>query len=153
MKVSTKARYAVMAMVDLATHGKDHPVSLPEIALRQELPLPYLEQLFNKLKKTSLVKSSRGSAGGYLLNHPAQEIRILDVIHAVDRPVKTTRCENHSPKGCQNSGMRCLTHDLWEELGAVIHLFLAKVTLADICDRRVLGLGRFSFQAFEEARK
>lgn len=146
MKVSTKARYAVMAMVDLAHHGRSSHVSLSEIAARQELPLPYLEQLFNKLKKTGMVKSSRGSNGGYLLSYPAEEIRILDVIYAVDTPVKTTRCESHSAKGCQSKGMRCSTHDLWEELGAVIHLFLAKVTLADVCERRVLGLGRFSFQ-------
>lgn len=145
MKLSTKARYAVTAMVDLAIHGKEACVSLKEIAARQELPLPYLEQLFNKLKKTGIVKSTRGSTGGYVLNHPCESIRIVDVIQAVDQPVKTTRCESHSPKGCQNTGMRCLTHDLWEELGAVIHLFLAKVTLADVCERRVLGLGRFNF--------
>lgn len=146
MKVSTKARYAVMAMVDLANHGHTCHVSLSEIAARQELPLPYLEQLFNKLKKTGIVKSTRGSNGGYLLNYPAEDIRILDVIQAVDKPVRTTRCESHSAKGCQSKGMRCLTHDLWEELGTVIHLFLTKVTLADVCERRVLGLGRFGFQ-------
>lgn len=146
MKVSTKARYAVMAMVDLANHGGNCHVSLSEIAMRQELPLPYLEQLFNKLKKTGMIKSTRGANGGYTLNYPAEEIRILDVIHAVDTPVKTTRCESHSSKGCHGNGMRCLTHDLWEELGAVIHLFLSKVTLADVCERRVLGLGRFGMQ-------
>jgi Rrf2 family iron-sulfur cluster assembly transcriptional regulator len=145
MKVSTKARYAVMAMADLASHGTDQHVSLSEIAMRQELPLPYLEQLFNKLKKSGMVKSSRGSNGGYLLNHLATEIRIIDVIQAVETPVKTTRCENHSPKGCRHGGGRCLTHDLWEELGDVIRLFLAKVTLADVCERRVLGLGKFNF--------
>lgn len=145
MKLSTKARYAVTAMVDLAIHGKDACVSLKEIAVRQELPLPYLEQLFNKLKKTGMVKSTRGSNGGYVLNHPNESIRIIDIIQAVDKPVKTTRCEGHSPKGCQNTGLRCLTHDLWEELGTVIHLFLAKITLADVCERRVLGIGRFNF--------
>ena len=146
MKVSTKARYAVMAMVDLANHGKESPVSLPEIAARQELPLPYLEQLFNKLKKTGMVKSSRGAQGGYVLSHSAAEIRVIDVIYAVDSPVKITRCQTHSSQGCRSSGARCLTHDLWEELGDVIRVFLGKVTLEDICDRRVLGLGKFNFQ-------
>lgn len=153
MKVSTKARYAVMAMADLANHGHHGHVSLSEIAARQELPLPYLEQLFNKLKKNGMIKSTRGSGGGYILSYPAEEIRIVDVIQAVDTPVKTTRCESHSAKGCQGKGVRCSTHDLWEELGAVIYLFLAKVTLADVSNRRVLGLGRFSFQELGVKKK
>lgn len=146
MKVSTKARYAVMAMVDLASHGQETPVSLPEIAARQELPLPYLEQLFNKLKKTGMVKSSRGSQGGYVLTHAPAQIRVIDVIYAVETPVKMTRCENQSPKGCHKNGARCLTHDLWEELGNVIRLFLGNVTLEDVCDRRVSGLEKINFQ-------
>lgn len=149
MKLSTKARYAVMAMVDLANHGTDQPVSLAEIAARQELPLPYLEQLFNKLKKANLVKSSRGASGGYLLNRFPDEIRISEVIYAVDKPVKTTRCENRSLKGCHADGTRCLTHDLWEELEIVIRLFLTKVTLADVTNCQVVGLGRFAFQDFD----
>lgn len=144
MKVSTKARYAVMAMVDLAVHGQDNPVSLSEIANRQDLPLPYLEQLFNKLKKAELVKSSRGSNGGYILNHPPAQTRVIDIIYAVDTPVKITRCEVHSAKGCHKTGIRCLTHDLWEELEEVIRTFLSRTSLADICNRQTLGLMKFN---------
>lgn len=139
MKLSTKGRYAVMAMVDLASNSKGQPVALADIAERQEISLSYLEQLFAKLRKGGLVKSVRGPGGGYLLAHPVEESRISDIILAVDEPIRATRCAPGSPSGCRSNRSRCLTHDLWEELGNQIHLYLSSVTLADICNRRVLG--------------
>lgn len=143
MRLSTKARYAVTAMVDVALEEASGPVSLTTIAERQELPLAYLEQLFGKLRKAGLVKSSRGSAGGYVLAHKAEGVRILDIISAVDKPLKATQCDHESSKGCRMTGEQCLTHDLWEELGAVVQLFLTRITLADVCEKRIAGIGRF----------
>ena len=143
MRLSTKARYAVTAMVDVALEEASGPVSLAAIAGRQELPLAYLEQLFGKLRKADLVKSSRGSAGGYVLVRKAEDVRILDIIAAVDTPLKATRCTHESLVGCRMTGERCLTHDLWEELGAVVQVFLTRVTLADVCEKRIAGMGRF----------
>jgi Rrf2 family transcriptional regulator, iron-sulfur cluster assembly transcription factor len=139
VRLSTKGRYAVMAMVDLAKHGKGEPISLAEIAERQEISLSYLEQLFAKLRVASLVKSVRGPGGGYLLAHNADATRISDIILAVDEPIRATRCTPGAPTGCSGNKSRCLTHDLWEELGNQIHLYLSSVTLADVCDQRVLG--------------
>jgi Rrf2 family transcriptional regulator, iron-sulfur cluster assembly transcription factor len=139
MRLSTKGRYAVMAMVDLAKHSEGSPIALAEIAERQEISLSYLEQLFAKLRVAGLVKSVRGPGGGYLLGHPADETRIADVILAVDEPIRATRCAPGAPMGCRGSKSRCLTHDLWEELGNQIHLYLSSVTLADVCERRILG--------------
>ena len=139
MRLSTKGRYAVMAMVDLAKHGKGEPISLAEIAERQEISLSYLEQLFAKLRVASLVKSVRGPGGGYLLARNADATRISDIILAVDEPIRATRCMPGAPMGCAGNKSRCLTHDLWEELGNQIHLYLSSVTLADVCDQRVLG--------------
>ena len=139
MKLSTKGRYAVMAMVDLASNSNGQPVALADIAERQEISLSYLEQLFAKLRKGGLVKSVRGPGGGYLLAHAIEESRISDIILAVDEPIRATRCAPGSPSGCRSNRSRCLTHDLWEELGNQIHLYLSSVTLADICGRRVLG--------------
>ena len=140
MKLSTKGRYAVMAMVDLATHGSGKPVALAEIADRQAISLSYLEQLFAKLRKGGLVGSVRGPGGGYLLAHAADATRISDIILAVDEPIRATRCMPGSPKGCTGDTSRCMTHDLWEELGNHIHLFLSSVTLYDVCEKRVLGM-------------
>lgn len=139
MKLSTKGRYAVMAMVDLASNSKGQPVALADIAERQEISLSYLEQLFAKLRKGGLVKSVRGPGGGYLLAHTVEESRVSDIILAVDEPIRATRCAPGSPTGCRINKSRCLTHDLWEELGNQIHLYLSSVTLADICNKRVLG--------------
>jgi Rrf2 family transcriptional regulator, iron-sulfur cluster assembly transcription factor len=139
MRLSTKGRYAVMAMVDLAQHGMGEPISLAEIAERQEISLSYLEQLFGMLRKGGLVKSVRGPGGGYLLAHDRSETRIADIILAVDEPIRATRCPPGSPSGCRGDRTRCLTHDLWEELGNQIHLYLSSVSLADVCERRVLG--------------
>lgn len=138
MKLTTKGRYAVMAMADLARHGTGRPVALADIAQRQEISLSYLEQLFAKLRRGDLVKSVRGPGGGYLLARAADEIRIADVIVAVDEPIKATRCELGSPKGCMGqSSSRCITHDLWEELSHQIHVFLSGVSLGDVVDGRV----------------
>ena len=146
MKLSTKGRYAVMAMADLARQGgngaDDTHVPLAEIARRQEISLPYLEQLFVKLRRGGLVVATRGPRGGYRLAQPAEEMRIADIILAVDEPIKATRCRVDSSKGCLGRTGRCLTHDLWEELGRQIEVFLASVTLDDVIHRRVLGRTR-----------
>ncbi|MGH6889491.1 MAG: Rrf2 family transcriptional regulator [Rhizomicrobium sp.] len=155
MKLSTKGRYSVMAMADLASRTADAgPVSLGEIAERQDISLSYLEQLFAKLRRGGLVVSVRGPGGGYRLSRPAAELRVADIILAVDEPISATRCRRGSPKGCTGSASRCLTHDLWEELGRQIHVFLSSVSLADVVERRLLGRARIceaSPQRREEA--
>ncbi len=147
MKLSTKGRYAVMAMADLAYHSRGKPVALAEVADRQEISLSYLEQLFGKLRRGGLVSSVRGPGGGYRLAHEPEATRIADIILAVDEPIKATRCTTGSPRGCHSHQGRCLTHDLWEELGNQIYLYLSSVTLADICERRVLGTSRLDVRA------
>jgi Rrf2 family iron-sulfur cluster assembly transcriptional regulator len=143
MKLNTKGRYAVMAMVDLGIHSKDgHPVSLADIATRQEISLSYLEQLFSRLRRAGLVKSARGPGGGYVLSHGAAQTRIADIVLAVDEPIQVTRCEGRTHKGCMPGNGRCATHDLWAELGNHIYLFLSAITVADVCERRVLGSSR-----------
>ncbi len=140
--------YAVMAMADLARHSSGNPVALAEIAERQEISLSYLEQLFAKLRRGNLVKSVRGPGGGYLLSRQADEIRISDVILSVDEPIKATRCELGSPKGCLPSSGRCITHDLWEGLSHHIQLYLGSVSLGDVINGRVAGR-----EAFDTGRK
>ena len=146
MRLSTKGRYAVMAMADLAgnavnaqVQGEPRPVALADIAARQDISLSYLEQLFAKLRRGGLVTSVRGPGGGYRLSRPSGELRIADIILAVDEPIAATRCKTGSTKGCTKTGARCVTHDLWEELGQQIHVFLSSVSLADVVERRVLG--------------
>jgi len=139
VRLSTKGRYAVMAMVDLARHGDGTPVSLAEIAERQEISLSYLEQLFAKLRRSGLVRSVRGPGGGYLLAHDREETRIADIIIAVDESLQAVRCTPGAAIGCRGDRSRCLTHDLWEELGNQIHLYLSSVSLGDVCEKRVLG--------------
>ena len=143
MRLSTKGRYAVMAMADLAGNaGEGKPVALADIAQRQDISLSYLEQLFAKLRRGGLVSSVRGPGGGYRLSRPSTELRIADIIVAVDEPIAATRCKPGSSKGCTKTGARCVTHDLWEELGQQIHVFLSSVSLADVAERRVLGRAR-----------
>ena len=137
MKLSTKGRYAVMAMVDLARHGKERPVSLADIAQRQEISLSYLEQLFARLRRAGLVKSVRGPGGGYRLALGPVNTRISDIILAVDEPIKVTRCDGQTTDGCHIDRSRCLTHDLWAELGNQIHRYLSSVSLDDVVERRV----------------
>ncbi len=139
MKLSTKGRYAVMALVDLASQSDGRPVALADIAERQEISLSYLEQLFAKLRRGGLVRSVRGPGGGYLLARTADDTRVSDAILAVDEPIRATRCKSGSSAGCRANKSRCLTHDLWEELGNQIHVFLSSVSLADVCNRRILN--------------
>ena len=145
MKLSTKGRYAVMAMADLAHHSNGKPIALAEVAERQEISLSYLEQLFGRLRRAGLVSSVRGPGGGYMIARDPEDMRIADIILAVDEPIKATRCTPGSPQGCHSHRGRCLTHDLWEELGNQIYLYLTAVTLADVCHRRVLGSSRMLF--------
>ena len=143
MRLSTKGRYAVMAMADLAgNEAGQKPVALADIAQRQDISLSYLEQLFAKLRRGGLVTSVRGPGGGYRLARPSADLRIADIIVAVDEPIAATRCRPGSAKGCTKTGARCVTHDLWEELGQQIHVFLSSVSLADVVERRVLGRAR-----------
>jgi len=128
-----------MAMADLARQSDGNPVALADIAERQDISLSYLEQLFGKLRRGSQVRSVRGPGGGYMLARPADEMRVSDIILAVDEPIKATRCTPGAPDGCQPDRSRCLTHDLWEELGNQIYLFLSSVTLGDIINNQILG--------------
>lgn len=146
MRLSTKGRYAVMAMVDMAARSDGKPMTLAEIAKNQDISLSYLEQLFAMLRRGGLVKSVRGPGGGYVFARDTDNIRISDVIAAVEETITATRCEPGSPRGCMPGGGRCITHDLWDELSNHIHLFLSSVTLADVCDRRVLGRSGYLMQ-------
>jgi len=153
MILGTKARYAVMAMVDLALKGgTEHPVTLADIAMRQEIPLAYLEQIFSKLRRGGLVQSVRGPGGGYKLAYERADIRISDVVSAVDESIKMTRCEAHGTKtGCLNSGKaKCLTHDLWDGLGEQIYSYLHSVTLEDVCLRRLKLNTNVAFLGIQE---
>ena len=132
MKLTNKGRYAVMAMADLASNTKDEPISLAEISLRQNISLAYLEQIFLKLKSNKLVKSSRGAAGGYILEKPASEIRLSNIIYAVDEEVKTLNCKKNSKRGCNNKSTKCITHNLWDQLDQHINGFFEKVKLQDL---------------------
>ena len=146
MKLSTKGRYAVMALTDLVVHGSGTPVALADVAERQEISISYLEQLFAKLRKNGLVRSVRGPGGGYVLSRSADEMRISDIVVAVEEGLAQTRCRPGLPVGCGGSPGRCMTHDLWEELGNQIHLFLSSVSLEDVTARRVLGMSGFLHQ-------
>ena len=140
MKLTTKGRYAVAAMADLAATQADGPVALSDIALRQGISLAYLEQLFAKLKRAGLVVSVRGVNGGYTLAASPLDLRVADIVAAVDEQIKTTACAPGAALGCQGTTARCLTHDLWDELGRQIEIFLNAVTLDDIVNKRVLGM-------------
>jgi Rrf2 family iron-sulfur cluster assembly transcriptional regulator len=138
MQLSTKGRYAVMAMADLASRGSERATSLADIAERQQLSLAYLEQLFARLRRRGLVVSARGPGGGYRLAKAACDTTIADVVIAVDEPLRATRCiGDSSTTGCLKDGVRCLTHDLWEETGRRIREYLASVTLADVASGRL----------------
>ena len=132
MKLTTKGRYAVMAMADIASFEGKRPISLTEISIRQNISLSYLEQLFLKLKNKNLVKSIRGSNGGYVLDKPASDIRISNIIYAVDEKIKTLNCKRESKKGCNNKSAKCITHNLWDELEEHINNFFEKVKLEDV---------------------
>ena len=132
MKLSSKGRYAVMALADLAKFDPNEPVSLRDISLRQGISLVYLEQLFLKLKKNKIVSSVRGKKGGYILNKNASEINISEVLSAVEEKIKTVGCEKHSKKGCNGKSAKCITHNLWDELEDYINNFFEKKSLEDL---------------------
>ncbi|MDI7774820.1 Rrf2 family transcriptional regulator [Asticcacaulis sp. EMRT-3] len=174
MRLSTKGRYAVMAMTDLALNGQRgenggqaRPTSLSEIAERQQISLSYLEQLFARLRRAGLVKSARGPGGGYSLARPSAELYVSEIVLAVDEPIKATRCAMTSNKlgankrlskdeavheiGCMPGGQRCLTHYLWEDLGVAIHDYLSQVSLEDVIKRRTRKTVSISAPALMEA--
>ena len=135
MKLTSKGRYAVMAMADLAKNNAKVPISLNEISLRQGISLSFLEQLFLRLKKSELVQSTRGPNGGYLLSKAPEEIKLSSIISAVDEKVKTVKCKKESKKGCNGKLIKCITHNLWDELESHINSFFEKNTLKDILYR------------------
>ena len=132
MKLTSKGRYAVMAMADLANNNVKKPISLTEISLRQGISLSFLEQLFLMLKKNNLVRSARGPHGGYILSRAPEEIKLLNIIHAVDEKVETVKCNKESKKGCNGKSIKCITHNLWDDLETHINIFFEKNTLKDI---------------------
>ncbi len=132
MKLTNKGRYAVMAMADLASNAKKKPISLTEISIRQNISLAYLEQIFLKLRDNKLVRSSRGANGGYVLEKPASEIKLSNIIHAVNEEIKTLNCKKNSKKGCNNKSTKCITHNLWDQLDQHIIGFFEKVKLQDL---------------------
>ncbi|MFN3615988.1 MAG: Rrf2 family transcriptional regulator [Rubrimonas sp.] len=137
MKLSTKGRYAVTALADIALQGGDKLVTLAEISDRQDVSLAYLEQLFVRLRKAGLVESVRGPGGGYRLGRPADALRIIDVMAAVDETVSAIRCEDGVESGCAGSRAKCLTHNLWERLSSHVHVFLSQTTIADVIGDRL----------------
>ena len=132
MKLTTKGRYAVMAMADLATNANGSAISLTEISYRQNISLAYLEQIFIKLKNKKLVRSSRGATGGYFLEKPASEIKLSHIISAVDEEVKMLNCKKSSKRGCNNKSTKCITHNLWDELEVHINNFFEQKSLKDL---------------------
>ena len=135
MKLSSKGRYAVMALTDLAKFDQKNPVSLRDISLRQGISLVYLEQLFLKLKKNKIVNSIRGKKGGYILSKKAIDIKISDIFLAVEEKIKTIGCEKHSKQGCNGRSSKCITHDLWDELENYINDFFKKKNLDDLINQ------------------
>ena len=135
MELTTRGRYAVMALADLACHGEGGSMPLSAIAERQQLSVAYLEQIFLKLRRAGLIESARGRAGGYKLARPPEEIRVADVMLAVEEETRMTRCLGEDGAGCV-SQHRCLTHGLWQELSDRIRDFLSSVSLADILSNR-----------------
>ena len=137
MKLTSKGRYAVMAMADLAKNNVKKPTSLAEISLRQGISIDYLEQLFSKLKKNNLVHSVRGPSGGYVLSKSPDEIKLLNIISAVDEKIKTVKCKKESKKGCNGKSIKCITHNLWDDLEIHISKFFEDNTLNDILFKEV----------------
>ena len=136
MKLTTKGRYAVMAMADLASNENSKPVSLSEIAVRQNISLSYLEQLFLKLKNNHLVKSVRGPQGGYVLEKRAKDIKLSSIIFAVDEEVKTLNCKKDSKKSCNGRSVKCITHYLWDDLDKHINGFFESKSLNELVSKQ-----------------
>ena len=137
MKLTSKGRYAVMAMADLAKNEVKKPTSLTEISLRQGISLSFLEQLFLRLRKNNLVQSARGPSGGYMLTKPPEKIKLLSIISAVDEKIKTVKCKKESKKGCNGKSIKCITHNLWDDLETHINKFFENNTLNDILFKEV----------------
>ncbi len=132
MKLTSRGRYAVMALADIVTFDKKKPVSLRDISLRQNISLVYLEQIFSKLKKNNIVKSVRGINGGYIITKQPCDIKLSDIFFAVDEKVKTVKCKKDSKKGCNGKSSKCITHNLWDELEMHINNFFEKKSLNDL---------------------
>ncbi|MEM9704626.1 MAG: Rrf2 family transcriptional regulator [Pseudomonadota bacterium] len=139
LKLTTKGRYAVMALADIAARPEANTIALSDISVRQGISLSYLEQLFSKLRRAGIVNSARGVAGGYFLARSPDSIRVSEIVEAVDEQIRTTACNPSEKVGCRGASARCLTHDLWDELGRQIEIFLNAISLADVVEGRVLG--------------
>ena len=137
MKLTSKGRYAVMAMADLAKNNVKEPTNLTEISLRRGISIAYLEQLFLKLRKNHLVQSARGPSGGYVLSKPPEKIKLLNIINSVDENIKTVKCRKESKKGCNGKSIKCITHNLWDDLETHINKFFEDNTLNDVLFREV----------------
>ena len=136
MKLTSKGRYAVMALMDLARFDNINPVSLRDISLRQGISLDYLEQIFSKLKRNNIVKSIRGTQGGYILSKNPNDIKLTNIFYAVDEKVKTVQCKKDSKKGCNGKATKCITHDLWDELETHINSFFENKSLEDLINNK-----------------
>ena len=132
MKLTSKGRYAVMALADIAVFDKKNPVSLRDISLRQNISLLYLEQIFFRLKRNNIVKSTRGTNGGYILAKNPDQIKLASILSAVDEKIKTVGCKKESKKGCNGKLTKCITHNLWDELELHINTFFEKKKLSDL---------------------
>ena len=132
MKLTSRGRYAVMALADIASFDRENPVSLRDISLRQNISLVFLEQIFSKLKKNNIVKSIRGTNGGYILSNTPEKIKLSSIFSAVDETVKTVQCKKESKKSCQGKSSKCITHNLWDELELYINDFFEKKNLEDL---------------------
>ena len=137
MKLTTRARYAVMALADIAAFDKGYPVPLRDISLRQNISLVYLEQIFSKLKKSNIVKSIRGANGGYVLTEEPEKVKLLKVFLAVDESIKTVQCKKESKKACNGKSTKCITHNLWDELEIYINDFFSKKSLKDLINQNI----------------
>jgi|TARA_B110000438_G_scaffold291062_1_gene327535 Rrf2 family transcriptional regulator, iron-sulfur cluster assembly transcription factor len=137
MKLTSRGRYAVMALADLAKFNSANPVSLRDISLRQGISLDYLEQIFFKLKKNNIVKSIRGTRGGYILTKNPEQIKLANILNAVDEEVKTVQCKKELKKGCNGKASKCITHDLWDELEVHINYFFEKKNLSDLINNKI----------------
>ena len=136
MKLTSKGRYAVMALADLANFNKTGPVPLRDISIRQGISLFYLEQIFLKLKKHNIVKSTRGSGGGYVLFKNADDLKLSEIFLAVDEKVQTINCKRESKKGCNGKASKCITHNLWDELELHINTFFNQKKLSDLVSKK-----------------
>ena len=136
MKLTSKGRYAVMALVDIAKFDNINPVSLRDISLRQGISVDFLEQIFSKLKKNEIVKSIRGTQGGYILSKKPSEIKLNNIFDAIDERVKTVQCKKESKKSCNGKSSKCVTHDLWNELETHINSFFEQKSLEDLVSKK-----------------